>query len=279
MGERTELGVTGKVMLIDTSKCIACRACQIACQQWHQLPAEATQFLGTYQNPPDMSAANLTIVKFQENLDHCTGGTHIPEWLFFVDRCRHCDPPFCKDACPLGAIKRKNNGIVFIKGNCDPTVCSPDPVKPCQLACPFKTDGLPPLGMPRYQLNDDSTLPDGRANKCDFCYDRFSHTTLRSAVLFPLPPPHVLPSPQISGGRYKGTFKKSHKTACELACPTKAITTGPATQMWNKAKRRKKKLINKLGYPNTNLYPSLPTHVIWILLEDPACYNVQQVGP
>lgn len=275
MEERTELGVSGKVMLIDTSKCIACRACQIACQQWHQLPAEATQFLGTYQNPPDMSAANLTIVKFQENFDHCSGGTHFPEWLFFKDQCRHCDPPFCKQACPLEpkAIKRKNNGIVFIKGNCDPTACSTEPVKPCQLACPFKSDGLPPVGIPRYKLNDSSTLPDGRANKCDMCYDRLSHSMLLGDS-DPFPPPAW---PPLNGGRYKGKFYKSKKTACELACPTRAIKTGPALNMWQKAKGRKKKLINKLGYPNANLYPSIPTHVIWILTEDPGCYNVIEV--
>lgn len=265
-----QLVETGKMMMIDTSKCIACKACQIACQQWHSLPAEDTQFTGSYTNPPDMSAANLNIVKFHET--YCSPDSDELKFLFFVDRCRHCDPPFCKEACPLGAIKRKNNGIVFIKGNCDPTACSPDPVKPCQLACPFKTtvSSPSPLGMPRYQLNNGGLLPDGRANKCDFCYDRFNHGTLKGED-DPFPPPAW---PPLNGGRYKGTFKKSNRPACELVCPVAAIVTGDATSIGKKAKRRVKKLKNNLGYPNACIYPALPAHVIWVLTEDPHCYGI-----
>jgi len=250
-----QLVETGKMMMIDTSKCIACKACQIACQQWHSLPAEHTEFTGSYTNPPDMSAANLNIVKFHET--YCDVTSDELKFLFFVDRCRHCDTPFCKEACPLGAIKRKPNGIVFIKENCDPSACSPDPVKPCQLACPFKTtvSSPTPLGMPRYQLNDGSTLADGRANKCDFCYDRFNHATLK-------------------GEPYKGTFKKSNRPACELVCPVGAIVTGEATDIGTMAKGRVKKLKNKLGYPNACIYPALPAHVIWVLTEAPHCYGI-----
>jgi ferredoxin len=166
--------------------------------------------------------------------------------------------------------------MVYIKSNCDPTACSTDPVKPCQLACPFKTDGLPPLGMPRYQLNDGGLLPDGRANKCDFCYDRRGNSMLKGNN-DPFPPPAFAP---LYGARYKGTFAKSHKkTACELTCPPGAIKTGKAKKIWLKARRRRKKLMNKLGYPNANIYPGLHTHVIWILLECPECYGLPLVGP
>src|SRR4030042_3791201 len=97
----------GKRILVDTSKCQACKACQAECKQWHSLEAEDTTFTGSYQNPPDMSGANLTVVKFTEIE---TGGK--VKWLFFKDGCRHCQDPRCKLACPRKAIKRQANGVV-----------------------------------------------------------------------------------------------------------------------------------------------------------------------
>jgi len=233
-----------KGMLIDTSKCIGCKACQIACQQWHQLPAEDTSFTGTYQNPPDMSAANLTVVNF---VDTEVDGNQ--RFLFMADRCRHCDEAPCKVACPLGAIKQKDNGIVFIKESCDPTECSAQAIKPCQLACPYKTNGDPLLGIPRYQLNNGDTLADGRSNKCDFCYDRWS-----KAVLMAYP--------------YKGAFAKSNKPACQVACPTGAITTYDRETARKKANKRVTYL-KANGYPNANVYPNgAITGMVWVLLED-----------
>ena len=246
-----------KRMFIDMSKCIACRACQIACQQWHQLPAEDTSFTGSYQNPEDLSAANLTLTRFFE-----VGNNGDVRWLFFVDRCRHCKDPQCKQACPLKAIRQNKKGMVFIKANCDPSACSTGPVKPCQLACPFKRPpGTPPESIPRYRLNNGSTLPDGRANKCDFCYDRWGDSVLKGGI--------DAPTPQ-DGARYKGTFAKSKKCACEIVCPTGAIRTGGNAKMRRKAERRATYL-QANGYPNANVYPAgYETQVIWVLLEDPA---------
>jgi formate dehydrogenase iron-sulfur subunit len=239
-----------KRMLIDTSKCIGCRGCQIACQQWHQLPAEDTSFTGSYQNPEDLSAANLTVAKFRE-----VGNNGDLRWLFFVDRCRHCKDPWCKQACPLNAIRVKTNGMVFIKNKCDPTVCSTDEIKPCQVGCPFKTMDYSHVGIPRYRKNDGTLLADGKMNKCDFCYDRFRNATLKAAP-------------------YDGAFAKSNKPACQLACPTKAITSGKYDKMKRKANRRVRYL-QANGYPNATKYPKgLPTHVIWVLLEDHSAYGI-----
>ncbi|MEM7828513.1 MAG: 4Fe-4S dicluster domain-containing protein, partial [Candidatus Aenigmatarchaeota archaeon] len=108
--------MTGKGLLVDTSKCQACKACQVACQQWHTLPAEDTTFTGSYQNPPDMSGANLTVVKFIE-----LESSGKLEWLFFKDQCRHCETPSCKASCPFNAIKRDSDGRVYIlKSKCKP---------------------------------------------------------------------------------------------------------------------------------------------------------------
>jgi formate dehydrogenase iron-sulfur subunit len=239
-----------KRMLIDTSKCIGCKACQIACQQWHQLPAEDTSFTGSYQNPEDMSAANLTITKFHE-----VGNNGDLRWLFFVDRCRHCAKPQCKMACPLNAIKQRTNGIVFIKDKCDPTVCSTNEIKPCQVACPFKTKYYPAVGIPKYRQNNGSLLAGGKMNKCDFCVDRWPHATLNAAP-------------------YWGAFANSRKPACQIACPTGAIITGSHTRIRRKANRRVRYL-QANGYPNATRYPNgYMTQVIWVLLEDHHAYGI-----
>jgi formate dehydrogenase iron-sulfur subunit len=239
-----------KGMVIDTSVCIGCKACQIACQQWHQLPAEDTFFTGSYQNPEHMSAANLTVVRF---VDTEIDGNQ--RFLFMADRCRHCDEAFCQAACPLGAIKTNKKGFVIIKGTCNPNECSGEDIKPCQLACPYQVNGSPLLGIPQYKLNNGGTLPDGRANKCDFCYDRWGNATLKA---YP----------------YLGAFARSNKPACQVACPTAAIKTYKR----GKARRKARKRANYLkanGYPNANVYPSgQPTGVVWVLLEDPSVYGL-----
>jgi formate dehydrogenase iron-sulfur subunit len=254
------MATTLRSMLIDTSKCIGCKACQIACQQWHQLPAEETSFTGSYQNPPDMSSANLTVVKF---VDTEIDGNQ--RFLFMANRCRHCETPTCKIACPLKAIKKTKKGFVYIKDTCTPTkpfpgavvgvdYCSDDDVKPCQLACPFKNMAeTPPLGIPRYLKNNGDPLPDGRANKCDFCYDRWGNATLKADP-------------------YLGFFAKSNKPACQVACPTGAIITGRPGGINNKANDRVEYL-QANGYPNAHVYPGIPTRVKWILLEDTSLYG------
>jgi formate dehydrogenase iron-sulfur subunit len=244
-----------KLMLIDTSKCIGCKACQIACQQWHQLPAEDTSFTGSYQNPEDLSSASLTVVKFFE-----VGNNGDLRWLFFVDRCRHCEVPLCAEECPRDAITVKPNGIVVITKRCNPDKCSPYDVKPCQLACPFKTgpgfEGKP--GTPRYKLNDGSRLANGDANKCDFCYDRWGSAALKSL---------------------NGVFAKSNRPACALACPTGAISTmtGKRAKLNSMAEERAEYL-RANGYPNARIYPKgYATHVKWVLLEEAAAYGLHTI--
>jgi formate dehydrogenase iron-sulfur subunit len=262
----------GKIMVIDTSKCIGCKACQIACQQWHKLPAEDTSFTGSYQNPPDMSSASLTIVKFHE-----VGNNGDLRWLFFKDQCRHCKFPFCVDNCPLGAIKITAKGFVIIKApKCKPTkknpadvvgvdYCSNDPIKPCQYACPFKTKPpalpLEKVGVPRYKLNNGSTFGEGKAIKCDFCYDRWEENLVWG------------PNP-LKGSPYKGYFARSDRPACQVACPTDAITTGAGGIKRPEADNRVA-FLKANGYPNANVYPkAYPTKVIWVLLESPEVYGL-----
>ena len=79
-----------KGFFIDTTRCIACKACQVACKQWNNLPAEETKNNGDYQNPPDLSFTTYKTVRFNEEIidDKL-------RWLFFPDQCRHCLIPPC----------------------------------------------------------------------------------------------------------------------------------------------------------------------------------------
>lgn len=72
-------------IFIDTTRCIACKGCQIACKQWNRLPAEATENVGNLQNPSDLSHTTFKLVRMQERI--IDGALR---WLFFPDQCRHC---------------------------------------------------------------------------------------------------------------------------------------------------------------------------------------------
>lgn len=135
-------------MLIDTSKCIGCRGCQIACKEWNQNGAEKTKNNGSYENPPDLTGKTWTKIKFMEKADS-KGNV---QWLFSRETCLHCSDSSCLAMCPTGAIKRNSKGIVWY----DQTLCNG--CKYCVKACPFD--------VPR--INADT----GTAQKCSFCIDR-----------------------------------------------------------------------------------------------------------
>jgi len=79
-----------KGFFIDTTRCMACKGCQIACKQWNHLPAEKTENQGNLQNPPDLSFTTYKLVRMNEEI---IGGKF--NWLFFPDQCRHCLIPPC----------------------------------------------------------------------------------------------------------------------------------------------------------------------------------------
>jgi formate dehydrogenase iron-sulfur subunit len=137
------------MMLIDTSKCIGCKACQVACKQWHMLPAESTSFTGSYTNPPDFSGKTLTYIKFTDYEKNKK-----LSFLFFKHQCRHCERPKCQLACPNG-IERTREGFVIFNEDCIPENERKDIIA----ACPFN--------VPRFNETN------GNYVKCDFCFDRF----------------------------------------------------------------------------------------------------------
>ena len=95
--------------LVDTSTCIGCKACEVACQEWNDLPPETTVQMGTYQTLPDLDAELLE----PDQVHRARGRERALHWLMRKDQCMHCAEPGCLVACPApGAIVQYTNGIV-----------------------------------------------------------------------------------------------------------------------------------------------------------------------
>ena len=140
-----------KAMLIDTTRCIGCRSCQVACKQWHELSAEKTLFFNGsgYQNPPNLSEDTYTLVTYTEIEDKDK-----ISWTFVKRQCMHCDEPACVAACLVGALTKSPTGaVVYDKSRC--IGC-----RYCLLACPWE--------IPKYQWR--TPLP--YVCKCDLCETR-----------------------------------------------------------------------------------------------------------
>jgi formate dehydrogenase iron-sulfur subunit len=135
--------------LIDISKCIGCKACQVACMEWNDLRDTVGKNVGVYDNPADLSDQSWTVMRFAE-VEVNPGRL---EWLIRKDGCMHCADPGCLKACPApGAIIGYSNGIVdFHEEHC--TGCGY-----CIMGCPFN--------IPRLSKKD------GKAYKCTLCSDR-----------------------------------------------------------------------------------------------------------
>jgi len=134
--------------LIDVSTCIGCKACQAACMEWNDVRDDVGTNRGTYDNPPDLSAASWTVMRYTERKD----GDRL-EWLIRKDGCMHCQDPGCLKACPApGAIIQYANGIVdFHEENC--------------IGCGYCITGCP-FNIPRLSAKDSKVY------KCTLCSDR-----------------------------------------------------------------------------------------------------------
>lgn len=138
------------VKLIDTSKCIGCKACQSACLEWNDLREPVGINVGVYDNPHDLTPETFTLMRFTEWENPKTGNL---EWLIRKDGCMHCEDPGCLKACPApGAIVQYANGIVdFVKENC--------------IGCGYCVKGCP-FNIPRVSQVDHKSY------KCTLCSDR-----------------------------------------------------------------------------------------------------------
>ncbi|MDQ4042123.1 MAG: 4Fe-4S dicluster domain-containing protein, partial [Actinomycetota bacterium] len=186
----------------DTTVCIGCKACEVACKQWNDLPADGSQFAkgGSYDHTGELSAATWRHVRFVEIAEN---GGHLPRlpaggevdvgaavaamesWVFMSDVCKHCTNAGCLDACPTGALIRTEFDTVVLQ----PDVCNGCGY--CVPACPFGVVDRDPR--------------DGRAAKCTLCYDR---------------------------------LQDGLEPACAKACPTDSIQFGPYDELVQTAERR-----------------------------------------
>lgn len=142
--------------LTDSTLCIGCKACEVACKEWNNLAAEEFDWSGrSYDNTGTLGHSSWRHVKFVEHEPVSGFGGNAPEsnsWAFSSDVCKHCEVAGCLESCPTGAITRTEFGGVYVQ----PDVCNGCGY--CVVACPFGV----------VQKNED----DGGAFKCTFCYDR-----------------------------------------------------------------------------------------------------------
>ncbi|HYA87921.1 MAG TPA: formate dehydrogenase subunit beta [Nitrospirota bacterium] len=136
------------VKLIDVSKCIGCKACQVACMEWNDTRDAIGTNQGVYDNPADLTENSWTVMRYTE-IETERG----LEWLIRKDGCMHCADPGCLKACPApGAIVQYSNGIVdFHEENC--------------IGCGYCITGCP-FNIPRLSKKD------GKVYKCTLCSDR-----------------------------------------------------------------------------------------------------------
>jgi formate dehydrogenase iron-sulfur subunit len=198
----------------DTTVCIGCKACEVACKQWNDLPSDGGEFRkgGSYDNTGHLSANTWRHVRFVErqgepdlvqwaeerSLDWDL--RDMQSWVFMSDVCKHCTHAGCMDACPTGALIRSEFGTVVLQ----PDICNGCGY--CVPACPF--------GVVARDHED------GRAAKCTLCYDR---------------------------------LEDGLEPACAKACPTDSIQFGPHEELLEIAERRVAAL-HERGFDSAYLY-------------------------
>jgi len=246
----------------DTSLCIGCKACEVACKQWNQLPATEPVWRGSsYDNTGQLGATTWRHVQFIEQIGRgrptttvspdlplfndqlsearsngtipsTPPGTALPffssdRWLMQSDVCKHCANAPCQEACPTGAIIRTEFDTVYVQQD----ICNGCGY--CIVACPF--------GVIARDEQGDHT-----AHKCTLCYDR---------------------------------LKDDLEPACAKACPTDSIVFGEVAQLKEQARERLGTL-QKRGVKEARLY-GVDDNILdgglnsfFLLLDEPEVYNL-----
>jgi formate dehydrogenase iron-sulfur subunit len=230
----------------DTSVCIGCKACEVACKEWNAVPEDGLELTGmSYDNTASLGASTWRHVAFIEQItrpgavlaredtvppgdtpDPDGAEPPAPRWLMSSDVCKHCTEAACLDVCPTGALIRTEFGTVVVQDD----VCNGCGY--CVSACPFGVIGR--------------RETDGGAHKCTLCYDRIGDG---------LTP------------------------ACAKACPTESIQFGPLDELRERAQARLEEL-QEAGVAEARLYGEDPADGIggagafFLLLDDPEVYGL-----
>src|SRR6476646_3294233 len=234
----------------DPSVCIGCKACEVACKEWNEVPDDGFTWTGnSYDNTGRLGASTWRHVMFLEqdrpkgnqivgslgtgNADPSAVASAEAEdpfrWIFLSDVCKHCEEAGCLEACPTGSIVRTEVGSVLVQND----VCNGCGY--CVVSCPFGVIDRRPEPLPNA----------GGAFKCTFCYDR------QKSGLVP---------------------------ACAKVCPTESIVFGRLDDLRALAKNRVDHL-RQGGYDDARLYDPTDTsvrgiHAFFLLLGEPEAYGL-----
>jgi formate dehydrogenase iron-sulfur subunit len=226
----------------DTSVCIGCKACEVACKEWNAVPEDGLNLTGmSYDNTGGLGADTWRHVAFIEQprrlaqqvtgagpatADGADGDDAGIRWLMSSDVCKHCTHAACLDVCPTGALMRTEFGTVVVQED----ICNGCGY--CVPACPYGVI--------------DQRKEDGRVFKCTLCYDRLS---------------------------------AGAEPACAKACPTDSIQFGPLEELRERADTRLAQL-QEAGVADARLYGRDPDDGVggdgafFLLLDEPEVYGL-----